>query len=142
MAEREGLSANGEKSPELVLSLTFSPCLFQMYVPNVVGRNMGIRSGDHIRWRGGVAHYRRVVPENCRAAFGRVEVTKSLEVRSEGEARRLEKALDVEFDSRVSAIRHAKDPHRVATQMTTAMRLTDGSKTVEGAEYHRAVAAI
>lgn len=94
---------------------------------------MGIRSGDHIRWRGGVAHYRRAVPPDCRAAFGRVEVTKSLETRSESEARRLEKAEDVEFDSRVSAIRHAKDPHRVATEMKAGMRLTEGGKTVEGA---------
>lgn len=90
---------------------------------------MGIRSGDHIRWRGGVAHYRRVVPPDCRAAFERVEVTKSLETRSESEARRLEKAEDVEFDSRVSAIREAKNPNRVASEFKAGMKLAEGQVT-------------
>src|SRR5687767_14186916 len=87
---------------------------------------MGIRSGNHIRWRDGVAHYRRAVPPDCRAAFGRVEVTKSLETRSEVEARRLEKALDVEFDSRLSAIRKAKDPHAVARRINDDIRRARG----------------
>jgi hypothetical protein len=55
---------------------------------------MGIRGGDHIKWRGGIAHYRRVVPADCRAAYGKWEETRSLDTRSETEARRLEKRQD------------------------------------------------
>jgi hypothetical protein len=60
---------------------------------------MGVRTGDHIKWRGGVAHYRRVIPADCRAAYGKWEETRSLGTRGETEARRLEKRQDAQFET-------------------------------------------
>jgi integrase len=94
---------------------------------------MGVRTGDHIKWRGGIAHYRRVVPADCRATYGKSEETRSLETRSETEARRLEKRLDAEFEDRIRAIRDERNPHRVAARIKSEIRLTDGATTVKGA---------
>jgi len=94
---------------------------------------MGVRSGDHIKWRGGVAHYRRVVPSDCRAAYGKREETRSLDTRSETEARRLEKRLDAHFENRIRAIREARNPHTVAVRIKSEIRLGDAGTTLKGA---------
>ena len=60
------------------------------------------RSGSHLLLRGQVYHYRRIVPEDARRAFGRKEITKSLGTSNMAEAERLEKALDVEFEAKLS----------------------------------------
>jgi hypothetical protein len=84
---------------------------------------MGIRSGEHIKLRGSVYHYRRVVPADCRKAYGAVEKTLSLGTRSKSEAKRLEKEIDVEFDAEVAAIRAARHPRAVAGTITTDIRM-------------------
>jgi hypothetical protein len=63
------------------------------------------RSGSHLLLRGQAYHYRRIVPEDARRAFGRKEVTKSLGTSNMAEAKRLEKALDVEFEAKLSGAR-------------------------------------
>ncbi len=94
---------------------------------------MGIRSGDHIKWRSGVAHYRRVVPPDCRVAFGCTEWTRSLGTRNPVEAKQLEKRVDSEFDDRVRAIREAGDPHAVAARIKADLRLAKGGRIIRGA---------
>src|SRR5260221_4390044 len=93
---------------------------------------MGVRSGEHIKLRGGVYHYRRAVPEDCRKAYGAREKTKSLETRSKSEARRLETELDIEFEAKIAAIRTARDPHLVARSFTDEMHLSDSARFVRG----------
>src|SRR5271156_607446 len=94
---------------------------------------MGVRGGEHIKWRGGVAHYRRVVPADCRAEYGKWEETRSLGTRSETEARRLEKRLDAQFEDRIQAIREARNPHTVAARIKSEIRLANGGTALKGA---------
>src|SRR5438270_5739767 len=102
-----------------------------MTAPNARSRgDMGVRSGDNIKWRGGVAHYRRVIPADCRAAYGKWEETRSLGTRSETEARRLEKRQDAQFEDRIRAIREARNPHAIAARIKSQIRLTDGGATL------------
>jgi integrase len=93
---------------------------------------MGIRSGDHIRWRGGIAQYRRVVPPEYAKPYGKIEETKSLGTRDKAEARRLEKIEDLKFEARIAEIRAARNPHVVAQSFTDQMRVVDGARFVEG----------
>jgi integrase len=104
-----------------------------MAAPNTGVAEMGVRSGDHIKWRGGIAHYRRVVPADCRPAYGKWEETQSLGTRSETEARRLEKRQDAQFEDRIRAIREARNPDTVAARIKSEIRLTDGGTTLKGA---------
>jgi hypothetical protein len=83
---------------------------------------MGVRSGEHIKLRGGVYHYRRAVPEDCRKVYGSVEKTQTLNTGSKSEARKLEKEIDIEFDARIAAIRATRDPHVVAGKITQHMK--------------------
>jgi len=83
---------------------------------------MGIRSGEHIKLRGGVYHYRRAVPEDCRKAYGAWEKSQTLETGSKSDAKKLEKEIDIEFEARIAAIRAARDPHAVAGQVTQSIR--------------------
>jgi hypothetical protein len=83
------------------------------------------RSGSHLVKRGEIFHYRRAVPPDVRAAFdGKSEVTRSLATSNEGEARRLEKTLDVEFEDRLHRARDAANPDtrhaRIATDILEA----------------------
>jgi hypothetical protein len=82
---------------------------------------MGVRSGEHIKLRGGVYHYRRAVPADCRRAFGAWEHTRTLETTSRPEAKKFEKEIDIEFEARIAAIRAARDPHAVADKITQNM---------------------
>ena len=97
---------------------------------------MGVRSGEHISLRGGVYHYRRGVPSDCRKAYGKWEETRSLGTASKSDARRLEKELDIEFEARIAEIRavtaKAHDPNAVAGKITPYVR-----KPVLGAERGR-----
>jgi integrase len=70
------------------------------------------RSGSHLLKRGEIYWYRRVVPKECRAAFGVSEVTKSLDTTSEIEAKRLEKEHDVRFEDRLSKARDEANPEK------------------------------
>jgi hypothetical protein len=79
---------------------------------------MGVRSGEHIKLRGSVYHYRRAVPADCRKAFGAWELTRSLGTASKPEARRLEKEIDIEFENRIAEIRATRDPRAVARTIT------------------------
>jgi hypothetical protein len=85
---------------------------------------MGVRSGDHIKLRGGVYHYRRVVPRDFVKAYGKTEETRSLNTGVKSEARRREKEIDIEFEARIAEIRAARDPHVVAGKITQHMRAT------------------
>jgi hypothetical protein len=59
------------------------------------------RSGSHLLLRGQTWYYRRVVPVECRAAFGCSAVAISLHTPSRLDAERLEKRHDVEFERRL-----------------------------------------
>ena len=87
---------------------------------------MRVRSGSHLRQRGSVWWYRRVVPSEVRAAFGKSEVTFSLDTSSEVEAQRLEKQHDVAFEARLKAARELCDPERVAAKLAKANPMTIG----------------
>jgi len=50
------------------------------------------------------------VPEDARRGFGRKEITKSLGTSNMAEAERLEKALDVEFEAKLSGGQGGKRP--------------------------------
>jgi integrase len=93
---------------------------------------MGIRTGDHIKPRGGVYHYRRVVPVEYRKAYGKSEETKTLETRVESKARLLEKVEDLKFEARIAEIRAARDPHAIAKKITEDMRIVDGARFTVG----------
>jgi hypothetical protein len=67
------------------------------------------------------------------AGYGKSEETRSLETRSESEARRLEKRLDAEFEDRIRAIRDERNPQRVAARIKSEIQLMDGGTTVRGA---------
>src|SRR4051794_15904612 len=95
-------------------------------------RQMGIRSGDHIRWRDGIAQYRRVVPPEYVKHYGKTEETKSLGTRDKVEARRLEKIEDLKFEARIAEMRAASNPHVVARSFTDQMQVTDGARFTEG----------
>ena len=101
---------------------------------------MGIRSGDHIKLRGGVYHYRRAVPADCRKPYGAWEKTKSLETSVRSEARLKEKIEDLEFEARIAEIRAARDPHAVAQVITDEMRMVGGANStvgISGAVFER-----
>jgi hypothetical protein len=85
------------------------------------------RSGEHLILRGETYHYRRVVPAKYRKAFGQWEVSKTLDTASYVEAKKLEKEHDVEFESRLSAIREAADPNALAASITDSIRIAGRS---------------
>jgi integrase len=93
---------------------------------------MGIRSGDHLRWRDGWAHYRRGVPADCRTAFGCWEWSKSLDTRDRTEAKEREKEIDIEFVRSVKAVREARDPRAVAAHVIGGFRLSDAGRLFRG----------
>jgi len=68
------------------------------------------RSGSHLIRRGGIYYYRRVVPKDARAAFGKSEVVECLHTASEAEAKRLEKQPDVDFERRLKRVRDDTNP--------------------------------
>ena len=88
------------------------------------------RSGRHLFQRGETWYYRRIVPAECRKAFGQSVVAKSLETTSETEAEWLEKQHDVEFERRLREIRDAHDPKRMAAAVAqvTPIRITLSDK--------------
>ena len=69
----------------------------------------------------------RIVPAECRAAFGKVVVAKSLNTTSETEAERLEKEHDVDFERRLRRARDDANPNtrraRLAEDIIKANRL-------------------
>jgi hypothetical protein len=64
-----------------------------------------VRSGDHLERIGETWYYRRVVPPDVRAAFGKGKVRFSLRTKSHTEAKRLEKQHDVDFETRLQQAR-------------------------------------
>src|SRR5689334_4337046 len=72
------------------------------------------RWGDHIQQRGNVWHYWRIIPPDCRPAYGKSVKSQTLNTANEAEARRLAKAIDVELDRRIREIRSEGDPDTVA----------------------------
>ena len=62
----------------------------------MAGQSRRPRSGSHLIRRGEIYYYRRVVPQDARAAFGKSEVVVCLRTASEAEAKRLEKQHDVD----------------------------------------------
>lgn len=68
------------------------------------------RSGSHLIPRGGTYYYRRVVPQDARATFGKSEIVVCLRTTSEAEAKRLEKQHDVEFERRLQRVRDDANP--------------------------------
>lgn len=81
------------------------------------------RSGSHLLLRGAVYHYRRIVPEDARRAFGRKEVTKSLGTSNVVEAKRLEKSLDVEFEAKLSQARAITNPELMARNVARGTQI-------------------
>jgi Domain of unknown function (DUF6538) len=83
-----------------------------------------VRSGSHLRRVGDTWYYRRVVPADVRAEFGRSEITLSLGTTSRVEAERLEKEHDVAFAKRLKDARttdkdgYSKDPAIRVDQLT------------------------
>src|SRR5205823_3905179 len=75
------------------------------------------RSGNHIIERGTVWHYWRMIPPDCRPAYGKSVRSQSLNTANRTEALRLAKAIDVELDKRIWEIRAASDPDIVAKKL-------------------------
>ena len=57
-----------------------------------------VRSGSHLELIGETWYYRRVVPPDARAGFGKSKVRFSLRTKSHTEAKRLEKDHDGAFE--------------------------------------------
>jgi integrase len=76
----------------------------------MAGQSRRPRSGSHLILRGETYYYRRVVPQDARAAFGKSEVVICLRTASEAEAKRLEKQHDVEFERRLKRVRDDANP--------------------------------
>lgn len=90
-----------------------------------------VRSGSHRRLRGRVWWYRRDVPKDVRDALGCTAVWKSLGTCDENEAKRLEKAEDVEFEQRLRGARDCADPakrqmHAAAAYLSSTRQLGVG----------------
>jgi hypothetical protein len=75
------------------------------------------RSGDHILLRGNVWHYWRIIPHDCKRAYGKSVESRSLDTMNRTEAKRLAKAIDVDVDKRIREIRAASDPEAIAEQI-------------------------
>jgi hypothetical protein len=75
------------------------------------------RSGDHIQQRGNVFHYWRIIPPDCKTAYGKSVESRSLDTMNRTEAKRLAKAIDVEVEARIREIRAASDPEAIAEQI-------------------------
>lgn len=67
-----------------------------------------VRSGSHLELIGETWYYRRVVPPDARAAFGKRTVRVSLKTKSHTEAKRLEKSEDVKFQDTLDRVRQTK----------------------------------
>src|SRR5580692_4748323 len=89
-----------------------------------------VRSGAHLKLRGTVYYYRRAVPVEHRAYFGCTEVGFSLHTSDLGEAKRLEKAHDVEFEARLRDAVAATDPRAFAERINAS--ITTNGKSVRG----------
>ncbi len=93
----------------------------------MAGQSRRPRSGSHLIARGDTYYYRRVVPQDARAAFGKSEVVVCLYTASEAEAKRLEKPHDVEFERRLQRVRDDVNPDtrraRLATDIIEASPL-------------------
>jgi integrase len=76
----------------------------------MAGQSRRPRSGSHLIRRGEIYYYRRVVPQDARAAFGKSEVVVCLRTASEAEAKRLEKQHDVDFERRLKRVRDDANP--------------------------------
>jgi hypothetical protein len=76
----------------------------------MAGQSRRPRSGSHLIRRGEIYYYRRVVPKDARAAFGKSEVVVCLHTANETEAKRLEKPHDVEFERRLQRVRDLANP--------------------------------
>lgn len=71
-----------------------------------------VRSGSHLERIGDTWYYRRVVPPDARDVFGKRNIRVSLRTTRRAEAMRLEKAYDVDFESRLQAARGPEtDPY-------------------------------
>ena len=84
------------------------------------------RSGSHLRKRGGVWYYRRVVPPDARRAFGRAEVSVSLDTSDEKHAKRLERLRDADFERRLEEARAASDLDALARHVARATPIDIG----------------
>jgi integrase len=90
-----------------------------------------VRSGSHLRLRGEIWFYRRVVPADAQRDFDRSEVVISLGTTSRAEAERLEKRHDVEFERQLREVRDRLNPNAVADEIKADIRLDKG-QTVRG----------
>jgi hypothetical protein len=81
------------------------------------------RSGDHIQQRGNVWHYWRIIPPDCKRAYGKSVESRSLDTMNHTEAKRLAKMIDVEVDKRIREIRAATDPDAIAEQIAKRVRV-------------------
>src|SRR5207248_3435206 len=93
------------------------------------------RSGDHIQQRGNVWHYWRIIPRDCKRAYGKSVESRSLDTMNRTEAKRLAKAIDVEVENRIREIRAATDPDAITEQIATHAR---SSATAQAADSIRA----
>jgi hypothetical protein len=75
------------------------------------------RSGDHIQQRGNVWHYWRIIPSDCKRAYGKSVESRSLDTMNRTEAKRLAKPIDVEVERRIREIRAASDPETIADKI-------------------------
>jgi len=82
------------------------------------------RSGDHIQQRGNVWHYWRIIPPDCKRAYGKSVESRSLDTMNRTEAKRLAKMIDVEVDKRIREIRAATDPGAIAEQIAKRVRVS------------------
>ena len=89
-----------------------------------------VRSGSHLKLRGKVYYYRRAVPIEHRAYFGCTEVGLSLDTSDLGEAKRLEKQHDVEFEARLRDAISATNPRDIAERINAF--ITTNGKSVRG----------
>ncbi|MGE5269397.1 MAG: DUF6538 domain-containing protein, partial [Thiohalocapsa sp.] len=85
------------------------------------------RSGEHLLPRGGIYYYRRAVPAQHRKFFGCWEVKFSLHTSDYGEAKRLEKRHDSEFEERLAAAIATADPHAFAERVSSQIVIDRGS---------------
>src|ERR1700722_12648214 len=65
-----------------------------------------VRTGNHLYQIGNVWYYFRLVPQDVRDVFGLTRVKKSLDTSNYVEAKRLEKAHDIEFEEKLAKARN------------------------------------
>jgi hypothetical protein len=81
------------------------------------------RRGDHIQQRGDVWHYWRIIPADCKSAYGKSVESRSLNTIDRDEAKGLAKAIDVEVEKRIRETRAARSPEIIAERIADRVRL-------------------